>query len=174
MIQDSVMIRNTVAVILILLLAAFAIAQILQRQSAQSQVALLQRQFAEMSAKLAEKPKVDTLSQQAKCAEQSHKDFEDWGYSKKESPDFVSHYNRKFDKCFVQFQNLLSSNPSVFFWRELYDAYGGKQYGRYGSEHDVNSLREKIISCEIEVEGEEQVCNSEEEFLKLARHYMEE
>ena len=136
------------------------------------QIAELKRQVAELNAKLAEKAKSSTLDQQAKCADRAYKDFDEWGYKAKENSDFVGHYNAKLDRCFVQFQN---TNAGGFFWRSLFDAYSGKEYGEYGWKIDEHKKYWEVppFVCHVTpLSGETEFCKSDDEFLELAKVYM--
>src|SRR5208337_4487110 len=99
------------------------------------QVAELKQQVAELKAELAEKSKSSTLDQQATCADRAYKDFDEWGYKVRENADFVGYFNATLDRCFIQTQNTLTTGKSLWFWRELYDAYSGKEYGQFAIDY---------------------------------------
>lgn len=141
-----------------------------QQAQANQKISELQRQIADLNAKLAEKSKASTIDAQEKCAERARKDFTDWGFIAKEEPDFTSHYNEKLDRCFVQFQNTLENGE--WFWRELFDAYGGQQYGQFGDETKPDEGT-KIVECDVKLpSGEDRTCNSDDEFMDLVKVYM--
>jgi len=135
------------------------------------QVAELKRQVAELNAKLAEKTKSSTLDQQATCADRAYKEFDEWGYKVKENADFVGYYNATLDRCFIQTQNTLTTSKSLWFWRELYDAYSGKEYGQFAIDYD--DKKNPVPVCHVILpSGEVKYCKSEDEFLTLAKTYM--
>lgn len=121
---------------------------------------------------LIEKAKAGSLDQQEKCATRSRKDFEDWGYINKDGADFVSHYNAALDRCFIQTQNRM---PGGVFYRDLFDAYSGKQYGEYGWEENPSKKYWEVppFSCHVTLpSGEDRSCQSDDDFQKLAAVYM--
>jgi hypothetical protein len=133
----------------------------------------LERQVADLSAKLAERSRAGTLEQQAKCADRAYRDFEDWGYKAKDSADFVSHYNAALDRCFVRFQN--TSGGGEFTFRSLFDAFGGEQYADYAWQAKQGKKYWEVppFVCKVTTPaGEEQDCHSDEEFKDMVRIYM--
>lgn len=115
-----------------------------------------------------------TLDLQDKCAARGYKDFEDWSFKGKENSDFVAHYSRKLDRCFVQFQN--TANEGEFFWRQLFDAYSGKEYGEYAWQQKKDKKYWEVppFVCHIDtLSGETKYCHSDEEFGALAKIFME-
>jgi hypothetical protein len=158
---------------LIFLTAALPVfAQDSSSQQSIRQIAELKRQVAELTAKLAEKTKSSTLDLQAKCADRAYKDFVEWGYKARDNPDFVGNYNAKLDRCFVQFQHTIAGG---FFWRELFDAYSGKEYGEYGWQRDEQKKYWEVppFVCHVTpLSGEEIFCKSDDEFQELAKVYM--
>lgn len=139
----------------------------------QKQITLQSQQIEELKTELTEKAKLSSLDQQSKCADRAHKDFEDWGYINKQNADFVSHYNAALGRCFIQTQNTLAD----FFYRELFDAYSGKQYGEYGWEEKPDKKYREVrpFLCDVTPpSGEKRVCESEDDFQKLAAVYMED
>lgn len=147
------------------------------------QIADLQQEVAELNAKLTEvtsqnaelagRANTNTLDQQRKCAQQAHQDFEEWGWKDKESSDFVSHYNPTLDRCFIQTQN--TDGNGEFFWRHLFDAYGGQDYGEYAWQQQSGKKYWEVrpFVCHVTLpSGEKRYCNSDDEFQDLAKVYM--
>jgi hypothetical protein len=129
----------------------------------------LHLQISDLQAKLTRGSKESTLDQQDKCANRAFWAFENWGYKAKENADFVGHYNAALDRCFIQTQN--TGVNGEFFWRELFDAYSGEQYGQYGLQRKNREV--PLIDCHVILpSGETQSCQSDDEFKKLARVYM--
>jgi hypothetical protein len=137
----------------------------------------LQRQVAEANAKFADKSRTGTLDLQAKCAEQARKDFADWGYNGKDKlADFVSHYNPKFDRCFIHIQYTYGTEP-LWTSRVVYDAFERKGYGKYLWHTDkVRKFWEvPPVECEVPLPtGDNKTCHSDEEFTELIKVYMGE
>ncbi len=124
------------------------------------------------SAQKCQKP--DTLDQQGKCAVQARKDFEDWSYSAKYNADFVSHYSPTLDRCFVQFQYSIMNTG--WFYRQLFDAFGGKMYADYAwrAEKDKKYWEVAPAWCTVTLpSGDKRTCHSDEEFLDMVKVYME-
>jgi hypothetical protein len=138
-------------------------------------VAQLNQQIAELNAELAAKPKPDTLDVQAKCSERAFKDFDDWGYKVRENADFIGYYNAALDRCFIQTQTSRTTTKGIFAFKELFDAYSGKQYGQYAWESKEGKKYWEVppFVCSVTVpSGEVKYCNSEDDFLNLAAVYM--
>ena len=84
----------------------------------------------------------------------------------------MSHYNAKLDRCFVQFQNTLAGG---FFFRELFDAYSGKEYGEYAWKRDEHKKYWEVppFDCKVTLlSGGEKFCKSDDEFKELAKVYI--
>jgi hypothetical protein len=127
-----------------------------------------------------------TLALQEKCAEGAKKFFLDrvnlyggsWGNFSDEkasgSNSFASHYNKKLDKCFIRIQcfyiqkDRKDDNP-IYYTIELFDVFGGKQYGCFWREQYKN-YNWPVTRCEV---GDKK-CTTEKEFENLVRPYMEE
>jgi len=141
----------------------------------QRQIADLNAKVADLNAKLAEKSKASTIEQQAKCAERAYKDFDDWGFKVKENADVVSHYNHTLDRCFVQFQNTAAR--MMFTSINLFDAYGGKQYGEYEWKKDEHKSDWEVAPFVCSVtppSGKEKYCHSDDEYKEMVRVYLED
>jgi hypothetical protein len=121
--------------------------------------------------------KSDTLDEQAKCATQARKDFEDWSYSAREGADFVSHYNPSLDRCFVQFQYTRGATAGgrIWFFRTVFDAFEGKEYASYSwlSEKDKKFWEVPPKTCEVTLpSGDKKRCQSDDEFMQIVKVYM--
>ena len=142
----------------------------------QQQVADLNQKLTQVTAQNAQlsgRKNADTLDQQGKCAQQARSDFEEWGWKNKENSDFVSHYSATLDKCFIQTQN--TDGNGEFFWRHLFDAYGGEEYGEYAWQRQNGKKYWEVrpfVCHVISPTGETQYCESEDEFQELAKVYM--
>ena len=117
-----------------------------------------------------------TLALQEKCAEGAKKFFLEhiqfyggsWGvFSNEEafgSNSFTSHYNKTLDKCFIRIQCLYTrkdkkDDNAIYYTIELFDVFGGKQYGCFWREQYKN-YNWPVIRCE----AEDKKCTTEKEF----------
>lgn len=175
-------INSKLMLFMVLAVTAPAVAQditpqqyIRQITELKQKVAELKQQVAELNTELAAKPKSDTLDVQAKCSDRAFKDFDDWGYKVKENADFIGYYNAALDRCFIQTQNSLTTTKGIFAYKELFDAYSGKQYGQYAweSKEDKKYWEVPPFVCSVAMpSGDLKYCDSEDEFHNLAAVYM--
>jgi hypothetical protein len=135
-----------------------------------------------------------TLALQEKCAEGAKKFFLErinfyggsWGSFNNEKGwgwnDFTSHYNKKLDKCFILIKNIYSpkdkkEDDPIFYSIELFDVYGGKQYGCFWREQYKN-FNWPVTRCEVGNKKCQSKSTSlgliENEFENLIRPYIEE
>ena len=90
------------------------------------------------------------------------------------SNSFTSHYNKRLDKCFIRiqfiyFQKDRKDDSPIYYGIELFDVFGGKQYGCFWREQYKN-YNWPVTRCEV---GNKR-CNTEEEFETLIKPNMEE
>lgn len=123
---------------------------------------------------------------QAKCAEETKKFFLEridlyggtWGEFSNENElgwnKFLSHYNRKLDKCFIRIvctrypKNRKEDEP-IFYSIELFDVFDGKEYGSFWREQYKN-YKWPLTRCAVGTNK----CTNEQEFENLIHLYMEQ
>ncbi len=123
------------------------------------------------------RPRGAALDIQAKCAERARKAFAEMGYKPNDIADYVDHFDLKLNKCFMEVQSTLPQGTTIWQYREVFDAFEGKQYGNYAwhSEPDKKYWEVSPVACQVTLPtGEKQTCHSDGEFTKLIRVYMEE
>ena len=114
-----------------------------------------------------------TLALQEKCAEGAKKIFREEygdGISKSELMygGFTTHYNKKFDKCFILLKLFYLSKDkdhTGFYTISLIDVFEGKDYGSFSS-----GLGSGLPGGKVG----DKFCRSEAEFEALIKPYMEE
>lgn len=121
-----------------------------------------------------------TLHLQEKCAEAAKQFVGSSGGSFREpngkwgSMGFISHYNKKMDKCFIGistmiFTHTVKGQEQTQYMRDLYDAIEGKNIGfHYSNIVEGEGFHEN--GCKVG----DKICNSEVEFESLIKSYMEE
>ena len=142
-----------------------------------------------------------TLALQEKCAEGAKKFFlnsekviefassnKELGYWYDEygfgSTDYIPHYNRKFDKCFMLIKTTYShtwesrdkkirgkrEDQSYSSAQGLFNVFEGTQVGEFDALTDGIPFTPKISRCHVG----NQTCKSQDEFEALIKPYMEE
>jgi hypothetical protein len=166
------------AIVILLVIAVIALAVFLFRQN--SAIAVHEERlaaiFAELSAKRLE-VKSPPLDLQAKCSDQARKAFTLSGLKESEGATYQNHYNVKLNKCFIETQNQSVRGKTIWTFRNVYDAFEGRLYGTYAwhTEDNKKYWEVKPTMCEVELRsGENQTCQSDEEFSKLVQGYMVE
>ena len=114
---------------------------------------------------------------QAKCSEQARIAFVRSGLKESEGAVYQNHYNSKLNKCFIETENHSASGKTLWTYRNVYDAFEGRQYGTYAwhTEGDKKYWEVAPTMCEVEsLTGARQICHSDEEFSVLIKSYMVE
>jgi hypothetical protein len=111
------------------------------------------------------------LEVQARCAKQAEVVYEGYQFSTERSV-YVNHYNPKLDRCFVEVTDTEDKDGNLTVFKELVDAFEGKDYGDY---FWANTKRQAEPSmCKVTTpDGQEVYCHSEDEFESLVKKYME-
>jgi len=126
----------------------------------------------ELSSKIKSNEKQMNLDLQAKCADQSRKEFVSNGWDKRPLTTFSNHYNERLNKCFIEIEDDGVNGTS----RVVSDAFEGKVYGNYMwfSKKGKKYWEVPPIMCKVTMPaGEEKLCNSSDEFDALLKPYME-
>jgi hypothetical protein len=157
-----------------LLLVAIALAMYIRREDAL--IADQQIRLAKLE-KEAAAPKTASLELQGKCADQSQKFFDQYGYKPKDIAGFENHYSATLGKCFILIQNTDTSfAPTIWTHQMLFDAFEGKDYGEYHwhTEKEKKYWEVPPTSCKVEsLSGEERKCTSDDEFKEFIKIYMQ-
>jgi len=166
--------KLTLAVLTVSLLV---VAGMLRSQSARIQD--LERAIHQLNSKMEERAhdKNTNLEAQEKCSEQARRFFADLGYEKKQTAGYENHYNPLMNKCFIQVGNTEIQQSTIWTYRNVFDAFEGKEYGSY-SWHTVKDKKYWEVppfECKVTLpSGEQKPCGSKEEFTDLVRIYMED
>lgn len=136
--------------------------QLIEKDTTNTQ---LRGQLDDLTSKLNDKVTRENFEIQEKCAAHADKLFTQLGYSlSKDNAVNQSHFNAKFNKCFM---NVSLSHSGGGVWRFLIDVFEQKKY--------ANFMRtdKKQISCRLTPPGEdERICNSENEFDAFIAGYL--
>jgi hypothetical protein len=170
---DANSMRNPATVLL-------AVAVVILCLFAYSQTAALRQQrqqIRELTTKLDSAPKTASLELQEKCARQAREEFKTY-WEFRESADFTDHYNTKLNKCFIliQFVDTKTVSGDIWTYKELFDAFEGKDYAEYDWKMDKLKKYWEVppIVCKVTLpSGEETICRSSDEFNSLVKQYME-
>jgi hypothetical protein len=169
----------------VLLVAVLALAWRLNSTSGtlgrlQETISQQQQQIQTLTTALADRSKQEGLALQEKCAAQAEKVFLAFGYkfaSKNLDADILqSHFNSRLNKCFMTVDANSYQKGQQFSNRVLLDAYEQREYAEYTWMSDkVKKYWEvKPFACkEIPLMGDEQFCNSDDEYKAIVRRYME-
>jgi len=105
---------------------------------------------------------------QQQCSSQAREQFARFGWRSNPGAFFVSHYNDRLRRCFIELQNVgASSTDAAHVEKSLGDAQG-REYGAYVSNGDRSPLCEVALSS-----GETMDCHSSYEFDAWAKDFME-
>ena len=104
--------------------------------------------------------------------------FKSGGWATKPNAGFISHYNAKLGRCFIQISETDVTKTSVSISKPVFDAFEGKTYGDYLW---FNYLPDKKSAFEIApqvckitlLSGEEKACQSEAEYNASMKAYLE-
>ncbi|MGK5077377.1 hypothetical protein [Janthinobacterium sp. HLX7-2] len=116
-----------------------------------------------------------SLSLQGKCAEQARKMFVSLGYREGGMAAYENHYQTKLNKCMVLLENQTVSQKTVYTFKYVMDAFENKNFGEYIWHTDEVKKYWEVppMKCNVvALSGEKQICQSEDEFRKLAAAYM--
>jgi hypothetical protein len=123
-------------------------------------------------------PTVPSIELQSRCAKQAEEVFKSGGWSRKSFADYISHFNVKLGRCFVEISDTTADKATASSSRSLSDAFEGKEYGSYVWVNVLSQHKKywEVAPTECKVtmpSGEEKTCQSIEEFDTLAKAYME-
>jgi hypothetical protein len=144
-------------------------------------VVKLEKENAELKAKVEKQDAALDYDLQAKCAKDARAFFgETWEQDKDTILlNFTNHYNGKLNKCFILGEHHFNSHlagPNGDSWSNmmsLYDVYENMEYAEFGENHytylkpQIHNT-EEVITCNVA--GTK--CNSQQEFNNLVGHYM--
>jgi hypothetical protein len=136
----------------------------------------IEKLSAELAANKSEQ-KGASLEYQEKCAAQAKRTFDELGYKARKLAGYENHYNAKMNRCFVEIDDTDTSySPTIWTHKILQDAYEGKMYGQYHwhTMKDKKYWEVPPFQCKVlSLSGEDQSCNSDEEYETLIKVYME-
>ncbi len=110
---------------------------------------------------------MNKLELQQKCADRARTAFKDLTVTARDS--YENHYNASLNKCFINVEQIFVG-PEVTITVGLYDAFENK---KYASLIVMSHKKEPQLCRVMQVNGEEQVCNSDAEYKNLIKTYME-
>jgi hypothetical protein len=145
-------------------------------------LAKLEKENAELKAKLDQQSAAVNYDLQAKCSKDSRIWFnENWNSRDKKTIllDFTNHYNVRRNQCFILVEyHYNSSYPGENGWswmgdQNLYDVYENAKYGEFTEGHETItkpslSVKDRVITCDVQ--GDK--CKTGEEFNTLVAPYM--
>jgi hypothetical protein len=147
-------------------------------------IAALEKQNKELAAKIEtlqggakQSTQSPTLDLQEKCAKQAEVVYKTSGLQKEQLTGYTNHYSGKLNKCFVQLSSLHSDSLKPTIYITVMDAYEGKVFADY---YWINTQGKKYwevkpFTCKVTMlNGEDRVCDSQDEFDSLVKQYMEE
>ena len=128
-----------------------------------------QGQIATLTSQLADRTAVNKLELQQKCADRARTAFKDLTVTARDS--YENHYNASLNKCFINVEQIsVVPRGDVTIMVGLYDAFENK---KYASLIVMSDKKEPHLCRVMQVNGEEQVCNSDAEYKELIKTYME-
>ena len=108
--------------------------------------------------------------EQATCAQQAKAAFQEL---KAGASDYVSHYNKKFNKCFILINRMSEINGQPAMSADLYDAIERREFASYTQLTKLG--KSDLLHCELKPTlQEETICSSKQEFDAFVSKYMEE
>ena len=144
-------------------------------------IAKLEKENADLKAKVEKQSLVVDYDLQAKCAKAARTWFrENWPADKDTILlNFTDHYSAKFNKCFILVEYHYNSRlaaPGGESWTNdmnLYDVYENSKYAQFDENHYTYwkpkySTGDEVISCTVS--GKQ--CKTGEEFNNLVSQYM--
>lgn len=144
----------------------------------EDRIAKLEKQTSELQSG---RDRVADYDLQAKCAKDAKAWFnENWSGDKNTLLlDFMNHYNKKENKCFVSVEYHYNSKfaaPGDYSWTNdmtLWNLYENTKYGSFAETHYTylkpnSNNRNEVIMCEVF--GEK--CKTLQEFNTLVRPYL--
>jgi hypothetical protein len=144
-------------------------------------IAKLEKENADLKAKVEKQSLIDNYDLQAKCAKDARVWFkENWSADKDTILlDYTNHYNAKLNKCFVLVEfhyNSHFAGPGGDSWTnnmDLTDVYENSKYAHFAENHYTYrkpefSTHAEVISCDVL--GNK--CKTGEEFNNLVGHYV--
>lgn len=144
-------------------------------------IAKLEKENADLKAKVEKQSIVVDYDLQAKCAKDARSWFnENWSRDKDTILlDFTNHYNAKQNKCFILVEYHYKSNfagPGGDSWTNdmsLTDIYENSKYAGFDENHYTYykpqfNTHDEVISCNVA--GTK--CKTGDEFNNLVSHYM--
>lgn len=143
----------------------------------QDKIARLEKENKELAAKLDAAVKTANLDLQAKCAQEARLAYNESGLKKDALSSYTNHYNRTLNKCFVMFGTLKSEGNGLTVYKSIMDAFEGKGYAEYywSNPQSKPGWEVKPTVCTVTLlSGEDQNCESVEEFEQLIKVYMEQ
>ncbi len=121
-------------------------------------------------------PNNKLIVQQQKCADEAFKFFKD-NEPNSNNTDYINHWNRKQNKCFIEIQTSYISNGNPANTEFLYDALEGKQYGWFSIVRDKKLSEQIPTICEMYVDGNassDKTCTNETWYNSFVELYMNE
>jgi hypothetical protein len=141
------------------------------------------KQLEQLTARLADKSRLENLQLQEKCAEQAKKVFHALGYKNIQQNGidvdvYRSHYNEKIGKCFMAIEstNVTTTPGTMFINKILLDAYEQREYAEYSwiSRKDKKYWEVPPTICKLIASStSEQFCKSDDEYKAFVASYLE-
>jgi hypothetical protein len=134
-------------------------------------LARLEKENRDLSAKLEAVTKAANLDLQEKCANQASYAFRELGWKKEPFAAYANHYHPKLNRCFIEIYSTKAPSVSM----SVSDAFEGKVYAEYFwiNAHGKKYWEVRPDTCKVTLlSGDEQTCNSQEEFEQLIKVYM--
>ena len=133
------------------------------------------QQIQALTAKLDSALNVPSLDLQEKCAKQASEEFNLEGGNQKEGGSFLSHYDGKLKKCFVE--TLDAGVDKIFHKPEVNrlvtDAFEGRIYAQYSwmnlKDEKYWDVAPSICKVTFPASGEQRTCHSSKEFDSLVK-----
>lgn len=134
-----------------------------------SKLIQLEKENRELAAKVDALTNASKLALQDKCAKQAQAVFKQIGGEKEPNANYMNHYSKKLDKCFVEIFRADLSKPPFTLNVQVRDAFEGRTYGEFFEE----GFKPGICQAELP-SGERQICRSQLGFDELVKVYMEQ
>lgn len=123
-----------------------------------------------------DRSKVEALGLQAKCAQQAKAEWAEMGYKANDMATYRNHYNTRLNRCFMHFESRIITDGVGWDNRSVVDAFEHVGYASYmwKTVPDKKFADVPPVICTVQkASGEEQVCQSRDEFDNLIKAYME-
>lgn len=145
--------------------------------SEMTSIGKLHDENSRLQASLADKTKMENATLSRECSDKAEQVYKSGGYNTNSAWDsYVSHYDPKLSKCFIQVQTGNQIGDNFFTMKMLFDAYDGRSYGNYTGHVNLKGEAGNhfVNECHLTPLGQDEVyCKTEGAFDAFTKAYLE-